>query len=186
MIYVAGVADQTPADVVIDEKAEKGYRVTVMATSRGDGRVPWATGIPVELAKQTYYMNAVHGDLANTEDAFPALVDLLGNGTTSKLPQTPPAVRGDAKEIFPLREVAADAFPDDASLMAAALGEDAGEPSRAARAIPSASRSSTTTWSGRAHWRRVFLRRLRAQHSHWRALNAAAVARGCGRSPGRP
>ena len=41
-----------------------------MATSRGDGRVPWATGIPSELAKQTYYMNAVHGDLANTEDAF--------------------------------------------------------------------------------------------------------------------
>jgi hypothetical protein len=32
-------------------------------------------------------------------------------------------------------------------------------------------------------WRRVFLRRLRAQRSRWRALNAAAVALGCGRSP---
>jgi hypothetical protein len=133
MIYVAGFADQTPADVVIDEKAEKGYRVTVMATNRGDGRVPWSTGIPVELAKQTYYMNAVHGDLANTEDAFPALVDLLSNGTTSKLPQTPPAVRGDAKETFPLREVAADTFPDDASLMAAALGGRRGTKPRRAR-----------------------------------------------------
>jgi HK97 family phage portal protein len=32
-------------------------------------------------------------------------------------------------------------------------------------------------------WRRAFLRRLPAQRSHWRALNAAAVGRGCGRSP---
>ena len=122
MIYVAGVADQTPTDIVIDEKAVEGRRVTVMATSRGDGRVPWATGIPSELANQTYYMNAVHGDLANTEESFPAIVDLLSNGTTSKLSQTPPAVRGDAKDTFPLREAVVDAFPDDASLVAAAVG----------------------------------------------------------------
>jgi tetratricopeptide (TPR) repeat protein len=133
MIYVAGVADQTATDIVIDEKAEEGRRVTVMATSRGDGRVPWATGIPEELAKQTYYMNAVHGDMANTEDAFPALVDLLSNGTTSKLPKTPPAVRGAAQETFPLREVAVDAFPDDASLAAAALGGRRGSKPRRAR-----------------------------------------------------
>ena len=122
MIYIAGVAEQTPTDIVIDESAPEGRRVTVMATRRGDGRVPWATGIPAELANQTYYMNAVHGDLANTEDAFPAIVDLLSNGTTSKLSQTPPAVRGDARETFPLREAAVDAFPDDASLAAAAVG----------------------------------------------------------------
>ena len=132
MIYVAGVADQTPIDIVIDEKAEEGHRVTVMATSRGDGRVPWATGIPGELAQQTYYMNAVHGDLANTEDAFPALVDLLANGTTSKLPKTPPALRGAAQDVFPLREVAVDAFPDDVSLTAAALGGRRGSKPRRA------------------------------------------------------
>jgi len=122
MIYVAGVAEQTPTDIVIDENAPEGRRVTVMATRRGDGRVPWATGIPSELANQTYYMNAVHGDLANTEDAFPAIVDLLSNGTTSKLSQTAPAVRGGVRDMFPLREVAVDAFPDDASLAAAAVG----------------------------------------------------------------
>ena len=122
MIYIAGVAEQTPTDIFLDESAPEGRRVTVMATRRGDGRVPWATGIPAELANQTYYMNAMHGDLANTEDAFPAIVDLLTNGTTSKLSQTPPAVRGDARETFPLRETAVDAFPDDSSLVAAAVG----------------------------------------------------------------
>jgi tetratricopeptide (TPR) repeat protein len=116
------VAEQTPIDIVIDENALPGRRVTVMATRRGDGRVPWATGIPSELAHQTYYMNAVHGDLANTEEAFPAIVDLLSNGTTSKLSQTPPAVRGDVQEIFPLREIPVEVFPDDRSLTAAAIG----------------------------------------------------------------
>src|SRR5437016_10505437 len=67
-------------------------------------------------------MNAVHGDLANTEESFPAIVDLLSNGTTSKLAQTPPAVRGDVRDMFPLREAVVDAFPDDASLAAAAVG----------------------------------------------------------------
>jgi tetratricopeptide (TPR) repeat protein len=133
MIYVAGVADQTAIDIVIDESALPGRRVTVMATRQGDGRVPWATGIPSELANQTYYMNAVHGDLANTEEAFPAIVDLLSNGTTSKLSQTPPAVRGDAKEVFPLREIPVEAFPDDASLMVAAVGGRRGRRPRRAQ-----------------------------------------------------
>ena len=78
-------------------------------------------------------MHAVHGDLANTEDSFPAIVDLLTNGTTSKLSQTPPVVRGDARETFPLREVAVDAFPDDASLAAAAVGGRRGRKSRRAQ-----------------------------------------------------
>ena len=126
-------SDQTPTDIVIDENGPKGRRVTVMATSRGDGRVPWETGIPVELANQTYYMNAIHGDLASTEDGFSAIVDLLSNGTTSKLPRTPPAGRGDARETFPLREVPVDAFPDDVSLTAAALGGRRGRKPRRAR-----------------------------------------------------
>jgi triacylglycerol esterase/lipase EstA (alpha/beta hydrolase family) len=130
MLYVAGVADQTAVDIVVDEKAPPGRRVTIMATSRGDGRVPWATGIPSELATQTYYMNAVHGDLANTEDSFPAIVDLLNTGTTSKLSQTPPAARGDVRETFPLREADIDGFPDEASLAAAASGGRRGRKKR--------------------------------------------------------
>ena len=46
-----------------------------------------------------------------------------------------------------------------------------------------ASKNERMSGRSNAKWRRVFLRRLRAQHSHWRALNAVAVARGCGRSP---
>lgn len=121
MIYVAGTADQTPCDIVVDPSMSP-PRVTVMATASGDGRVPWATGIPSELRERTYYMNAAHGDLANTEESFTALVDLLEHGRTSKLPKTPSVGRGRAKEVFPLRETPLDAFPDDAALAAAAMG----------------------------------------------------------------
>jgi tetratricopeptide (TPR) repeat protein len=130
MIYVAGLADQTPIDIVIDDQAPPGRRVTVMATRQGDGRVPWATGIPPELSGQTYYMEAAHGDLANTEESFPAIVDLLSNGTTAKLPRTAPATRGGGPEVFPLRLPTLEAFPDDQSLTAAALG---GRPGRKGR-----------------------------------------------------
>lgn len=123
MIYVAGVAPATPIDIRIDEHAPEGHRVTVLATERGDGRVPWATGIPDALTRQTYYMAAQHGDLANTEDAFPAIVDLLDHGTTSKLPQTAPAGRGaDGAAPFVWRSPDVDVFPDEASLIAAATG----------------------------------------------------------------
>ena len=42
LVYVAGMADQTPDKALIDAKG----RFQLMATPEGDGRVPWATGIP--------------------------------------------------------------------------------------------------------------------------------------------
>src|SRR6185295_9800003 len=41
MVYVAGLAPATPCAIRIDETADAGRRVTVLATTRGDGRVPW-------------------------------------------------------------------------------------------------------------------------------------------------
>src|SRR5262249_6782900 len=73
--YVAGVADETACDVVIDDGAPEGQRVRVMASANGDGRVLWSTGIPTNV--RTFYMNTVHGDLANDANHFAALVDLL-------------------------------------------------------------------------------------------------------------
>jgi hypothetical protein len=122
MIYVAGCADETPCDVTIDEGAPAGRRVTVHATERGDGRVPWATGIPSELAGRTYYMDAVHGDLASTEEHFPALDDLLTNGATTKLPQVPPARRSRADETSEWRAPMPSMVPDAEDLVVEALG----------------------------------------------------------------
>ena len=122
MVYVAGVAPATPCAVAVDETAASGRRVAVLATSRGDGRVPWDTGIPPALAGNTYYMDALHGDLANTEEAFPALVDLLSTGGTTKLSRTPPVARTARADLFPMESPDADMLPDTEDLVAAAVG----------------------------------------------------------------
>jgi len=121
-IYVAGVAPETPCDIGIDASAAVDRRVVVYATPRGDGRVPWDTGIPAELGGGAYYMDAVHGDLANHADAFPALVDLLTAGATSKLSRTPPAPRALVPDRFVWRGELTDVYPEEDDLVAAALG----------------------------------------------------------------
>ncbi len=122
MIYVAGCAAATPCDVTIDASAPEGRRIVVQATAYGDGRVPWATGIPSELTGKTYYMDVEHGDLANSCAAFPALLDLLDLGVTTKLPQTPPARRGRTDETFELPVDDPAFYPDEDDLIASALG----------------------------------------------------------------
>ena len=119
-VYVAGVADETAVDVVVDPAAEKGRRVKVLASEYGDGRVPWSTGIPAGI--RTFYMDAVHGDLASTRDAFPALSDLLGAGTTAKLATTPPQRRTAAGVTVERREPLTDMVPDREELVVSALG----------------------------------------------------------------
>jgi tetratricopeptide (TPR) repeat protein len=132
-VYVAGVADETACDVELNAGAPAGRRVRVLASARGDGRVLWKTGIPPGVP--VFYMDAVHGDLANQERHFPALVDLLNTGTTSKLPTAEPARRG-AEERFELREPEPAMVPDEAELTADALGgtrEKVERPSKAGR-----------------------------------------------------
>ncbi len=119
LIYVAGVADETASDVVIDRQAEPTRRVKVMATTEGDGRVLWSTGIPQGAA--VFYMDATHGDLASTGWAFPALLDLLTSGHTSKLPVTPPRRRS-ARQTFELHVREPEMLPDEADLVASATG----------------------------------------------------------------
>jgi hypothetical protein len=132
-VYVAGAADQTPSDVIVDASAPPGRRVRVMGTAHGDGRVPWSTGIPKGL--RTYYLDAPHGDLASTEAAFPALLDLLATGTTSKLPSTPPGRRSADDQPFEIREPLPPMVPDEEELLASALGKRP-EPVRPAEVRP--------------------------------------------------
>ncbi len=121
-LYVAGCAPATPIDVEIDEQAEPGRRVRLLATEHGDGRVPWESGIPAELRNQTWYMNVVHGDLPARSEHFPALLDLLTTGTTSKLSRNPPARRSAPSERFVLPPEPPVMYPDADELAAAAMG----------------------------------------------------------------
>ena len=122
MIYVAGCADATAVDITIDPSAPAGQRVVVLASANGDGRVPWATGIPPELNARTYYIDAVHGDLADVPETFPALLDLLTVGVTAKLPQAPPVRRGAAAGTFVLRPELPTMFPDEKDILSSAMG----------------------------------------------------------------
>jgi tetratricopeptide (TPR) repeat protein len=119
VVYVAGVADETACDLEIDERAPAGRRVKVIATARGDGRVLWETGIPKGIT--TFYMNTAHGDLANDRRYFPAVVDLLQTGTTSKLPVIPP-VRREVEARFEMRDPLPTMVPDEAELVSDAMG----------------------------------------------------------------
>src|SRR5262249_48981256 len=55
MIYVAGAADETACDILVDNNAVEGRRVRVVASAFGDGRVLWEAGIPAGLP--TFYMD---------------------------------------------------------------------------------------------------------------------------------
>jgi tetratricopeptide (TPR) repeat protein len=122
MIYVAGRADATPCNVSIDLSAPATRRIRIDATSFGDGRVPWDTGIPEELKHQTYYVESEHGDLANAPEHFDGLLDLLNAGATTKLSQAPPVRRGVSVVPFELPEVRLEMYPSEEDLIASALG----------------------------------------------------------------
>jgi pimeloyl-ACP methyl ester carboxylesterase len=119
--YVAGLADETACDVVVDETAPHGRKVRVMASAQGDGRVLWKTGIPGSV--RAFYMDTVHGDMANDRRHFPAIVDLLNTGTTARLATTPPVRRDrDADAVFEMRDAIPAMIPDESELIADALG----------------------------------------------------------------
>jgi hypothetical protein len=59
-------------------------------SSQGDGVVSWASRLRPE---RTWYADCEHGDLADHSDAFAAYFELLDNGRSQGLPQTPPATR---------------------------------------------------------------------------------------------
>jgi hypothetical protein len=116
LVYVAGRADETPVDF-IDDDGELAFT----ASNQGDGRVPWQTGIPADAA-QVYYLDAVHGDMADTPEAFGALAEILRSGRTAGLPQQAPASARGAATRRIMRRPPLQAFPDEASLEIALRG----------------------------------------------------------------
>ena len=74
-----------------------------------------------------WYMDAEHGDLANHEAAFPAILDLLDRGTTTRLPTAPPSVaRGGGTSYRTLPEPVL--YPTPTSLTAGLLGQQQPKP----------------------------------------------------------
>ena len=118
MLSIAGSAQATPLDLTFEGDGTE-RRLVFHATARGDGRVPWESGIPAGI--RTWYLQAAHGDLPATEDAFAAISDLLRHGTTNRLPTHPPETRGDT-ERFTLPAEQEPLYPDYGDLARTALG----------------------------------------------------------------
>ena len=121
MMYVAGLGPDTPVSMTVT-----GDKVTFQATSEGDSRVPWATGIPKNVS--AYYSQAQHGDLANNANDFPALLDLLESGSTTRLPKQPPAVKRDFDKPYEMPPEADEVLPSERDLAAAAMGASGASP----------------------------------------------------------
>jgi len=119
ILYVAGYARGAPVAADIDNMQS----VIFQGTNQGDGTVPWVSGILPGLKEgRTYYLNASHGDLANTKESFPAIYDLLAKGTTERLPQKPPKVDRGVEEKYILRDDGIEIYPTQADLESTMLG----------------------------------------------------------------
>lgn len=111
--YIAGQAPATP-----NSMRREGGKFIFEATPQGDGRVPWATGIPTGI--RTWYANSLHGDLCKSEKCTPAVLDILRHGNTDRLPSVAPGNRGlPAKFVMPSER--AVLHPNHEELLAAAL-----------------------------------------------------------------
>lgn len=99
MCYVAGCQ---PATVIgyqfsdYDESWLAGRkRLEYLATTEGDGTVPWSSGRLPGIG--TWYAEeTAHDALCTKRSAFAGYLDLLMTGTTNRLPQTPPRTTRDA------------------------------------------------------------------------------------------
>ncbi|MBU4263128.1 MAG: CHAT domain-containing protein [Proteobacteria bacterium] len=117
--YVAGCEDETPSGVRIVNAKGRNELIFDRST-KGDGRVLWATGIPKGI--KTWYVNAAHGDILNQEDAFNGLSEIIEYGETSLLPTEPPARRALAAGEEIMVDRGLPMYPDQNMLIRAALG----------------------------------------------------------------
>ena len=94
MIYVAGQAKETPAELKQVNGEAKFYY-----THRGDGAVPWDLGLLPGV--DTYYVDAEHGDIPSHVPSFEGFLELLKTGKTNKLSKTAPVTkRSGAEDLF--------------------------------------------------------------------------------------
>ena len=82
--YVAGKDKKTLSGYKFKRSFWKGEHLDYYHTAEGDGSVTWSAGIPANiLPDHLYYTNVVHGNLANEENLFAGLLQLIEQGKTS-------------------------------------------------------------------------------------------------------
>lgn len=114
MIYIAGWAPETVWD--FDNMLGPGFfskerpALRFYSTKKGDGTVPWAFG-RLPGVKTWYVEEAAHDQLMAYSPVFPAYLDLLQSGNTSRLPQDEPGVSR-AVSFIEERTIMRDAMPD--------------------------------------------------------------------------
>ncbi|MBN7817287.1 CHAT domain-containing protein [Algoriphagus pacificus] len=97
--YIAGQSSKK-AFTVSDLDIVDGELVFYV-TNAGDESVTWESGIPEGIRKlgQFYYSNVTHGGLSKESKLFAAIEDLLIYGSTNKLQNSLPSVRGEEKDF---------------------------------------------------------------------------------------
>lgn len=124
IFYVAGHNPRGTPYAVDDRRG----RPRLLLTPRGDGRVPWETGIPkalLESGRVWYAPGIDHGSLASDPRLFGVLAELLARGETASpaLSRERPSVRGEVIEGAVAPEGRAP-LPTRDELLAAALGRE--------------------------------------------------------------
>ena len=115
--YVFGKAENTPCGLVLD-----GGRLKMVGTPEGDGSVSWASGRLANLPdEQCWFMPADHGGLADTAEHFPAIVDLLETGVTTRLGRLP-VLRGAAAATL-IYDAPPPVLPTEEELALSVIGE---------------------------------------------------------------
>ncbi|HET9535422.1 MAG TPA: CHAT domain-containing protein, partial [Mesorhizobium sp.] len=120
MVYVAGSGPQTP----VGFRRRQDGKIEWLANSGGDGTVPYALGLLTDKTGAdvpTYYVPALHGDLANYPEAFEGIAELLDRGATSRLSAQQPLSRDLVPESA-LSDDEPNPFPIPEELIASALG----------------------------------------------------------------
>ncbi|OQX00358.1 MAG: hypothetical protein BWK73_48645, partial [Thiothrix lacustris] len=111
-IYLHGKAALTP-----DEVGQIDGQWRFHASGAGDGVTLWMS-LPDKLP--TWFMPVEHGRMASHSEYFQTLQYLLDDGVSRQLEQKPPAIGTAAAQWLP--EIRSELFPDEAELLAAALG----------------------------------------------------------------
>ena len=114
VLYVHGQARLTPCDLRMDS-ASNAWRFR--ANGEGDG-VTLRAGL--NFRGQQWFMPVEHGYMASHADYFPAILNLLTEGSTQQLDQIPPQTAAVGEQWLP--EIQAELYPDETELRAAALG----------------------------------------------------------------
>jgi pimeloyl-ACP methyl ester carboxylesterase len=129
MVYVAGCHSATVCRYEValqgDSLPAGRKRLDFFATRQGDGTVTWKSGALPDV-KTWYVEDTEHDKLCAQKRAFPAYLDLLMTGKTTRLPDTPPAASRAAAgepDPFPMPVVPfTDAMPDERSARALSFG----------------------------------------------------------------